>query len=154
MIRYALCCSNGHRFETWFRSIGDYDRAIAAGEAACPVCGDATVEKALMAPAVAGAHRPDAPPRDEKPARDDKVKLAVPDPRQQALLAALRELRKHVTEHADYVGNRFAEEARKIHYDEVEPHGIYGEATSEEAKALAEEGIDFLPLPQLPEDRN
>ncbi len=71
-----------------------------------------------------------------------------------ALREALQHLRKQVTENADYVGNRFAEEARKIHYDEVEPRGIYGEASSDEAKALAEEGIGFLPLPPLPEDHN
>jgi len=148
VIRYTLRCSNGHQFETWFRSITDYDRAVAAGEATCPVCGDANVEKSLMAPAVAGTHK------EEKPAKDEKVKLAVPDPRRQAMVMALRELRQHVTEHADYVGDRFAEEARKIHYNEVEAHGIYGEATSEEAQALVEEGIEFLPLPSLPEERN
>ncbi len=148
MIRYTLRCTNAHEFEVWFRSIDDYDRAVAEGEAACPVCGDTKVEKALMAPAVAGTHKSETAPK------DDKVKLAVPDPRQQAMVAALRELRKHVTENADYVGDRFAEEARKIHYDEVEAHGIYGEATSEEAKELADEGIGFMPLPSLPEDRN
>ncbi len=147
MIRYTLRCSKGHEFESWFRSIGDYDRAIEAGEAACPVCGDAKVEKALMAPAVAGTHK-------DEPGRDEKVKLAVPNPRQQAMREAVKALRQQVTESADYVGDKFAEEARKIHYNEVEAHGIYGEATGEEARALAEEGIDFLPLPSLPEDRN
>jgi hypothetical protein len=148
MIRYTLRCSKTHEFEAWFRSIDDYDRAVAEGEAACPVCGDTKVAKVLMTPAVAGTHKSDAAPTGEK------VKLAVPDPRQQAMVAALRELRKHVTANADYVGDRFAEEARKIHYDEVEARGIYGEATGEEAKALADEGIEFLPLPSLPEDRN
>jgi hypothetical protein len=148
MIRYTLRCAHDHEFEVWFRSIDDYARSIKAGEAACPVCGDTRVEKTLMAPAVAGTHKSDAAPRDEK------VKLAVPDPRQQAAVAALRELRKHVTENADYVGDRFAEEARKIHYEEVEARGIYGEATNEEAQALADEGIGFMPLPALPEDRN
>ncbi len=148
MIRYTLRCSKGHEFETWFRSMTDYDRAVAAGEAACPVCGDTKVDKTLMAPAVAGTHKEaDAP-------KPERVKLAVPDPRQQAMREAIKALRQQVTEHADYVGDKFAEEARKIHYDEVEAHGIYGEATSEEAQALADEGIDFLPLPSLPEDRN
>jgi len=148
MIRYTLRCSKAHEFEAWFRSMDDFDRAIAAGEAACPVCGDTKVEKALMAPAVAGTHKGDETPGDEK------VKLAVPDPRRQAMREAIHALRKQVTENADYVGDKFAEEARKIHYEEVEAHGIYGEATGEEAQALAEEGIDFLPLPPLPEDRN
>lgn len=150
MIRYTLRCSKEHQFEAWFRSIDDYERAVAAGEAACPVCGDTGVEKALMAPAVAGTGKSS----DAEPGKDERVRLAAPDPRRQAMREAIKALRKQVIENADYVGDRFAEEARKIHYDEVEPHGIYGEATGEEAKALAEEGIDFLPLPPLPEDRN
>ena len=147
MIRYTLRCSNAHEFETWFRSIADFERAVADGEAACPVCGDTSVEKALMAPAVAGTHKGDS-------GKDEKVKLAAPDPRQLAVRETIKALRKQVTENADYVGDRFAEEARKIHYNEVEARGIYGEATGDEAQALADEGIDFLPLPQLPEDRN
>ncbi len=147
MIRYTLCCANGHEFETWFRSMADFERAVAAGEAACPVCGDTSVEKALMAPAVAGTHKSET-------GKEERVKLAAPDPRQQAMREAIKTLRKQVTENADYVGDRFAEEARKIHYREVEARGIYGEATGDEAQALADEGIDFLPLPSLPEDRN
>jgi hypothetical protein len=142
MIRYTLRCDRDHAFEAWFRASADYDRAAAAGENVCPVCGSATVEKAPMAPTVKGARH------------DDTVTLAAPDPRRQAMRKALVELRKKVTENAEYVGDRFAEDARKIHYDEVEPRGIYGEATGEEASALAEEGIEFHPLPPLPEDRN
>ena len=147
MIRYTLRCSNDHEFEMWFRSIADYDRAAGATEVACPVCGESKVEKALMAPAVAGARKGDT-------GKEERVQLAVPDPRQQAMRETIKALRKQVTENADYVGTRFAEEARKIHYNEVEARGIYGEATSEEAKALTEEGIGFLPLPSLPEDGN
>mgnify|MGYP000622156599 CR=1 FL=1 len=144
MIRYTLRCRKDHEFEMWFRSSDDFDRAVKAKEAACPYCGDAKVTKALMAPAVSGTKK-DA----------DKVTLAAaPDPRQAALRQAMTELRKKVVESADYVGDRFAEEARKIHYEEVEPRGIYGEATSEEARDLAEEGIGFLPLPPAPEDAN
>ena len=150
MIRYTLRCSHNHEFEMWFRAMDDYERAVAAGEAACPICGDTKVEKALMAPAVAGTRKS----TDAEPGKDERVKLAVPDPRRQAMREAVKALRKQVTENADYVGDRFAEEARKIHYQEVETHGIYGEATNDEAKALVEEGIDFLPLPSLPEDRN
>jgi hypothetical protein len=152
MIRYALRCEKEHEFEAWFRSATDYDRALAAGETACPVCGPARVEKMPMAPAVARGHSKPA----EKPAeKSEKVRLvSAPDPKQQALLQAMRELRRQVTEHADYVGDRFAEEARKIHYAETEPRGIYGEATSEEAKKLVDEGIEFQPLPTFPEERN
>ncbi len=95
-----------------------------------------------MAPAVAGTHK------------GDTMTLASADPRNAALREMVKEFRKKVTENADYVGDRFAEEARKIHYDEVEARSIYGEATSDEAKALAEEGIGFAPLPKLPEERN
>jgi hypothetical protein len=153
MIRYALRCEKEHEFEAWFRSAADYDRALAAGEAACPICGPARVEKLPMAPALArGSARPAEKPAGEP---NDKLRLvAAPDPRQQALLQAMRELRRQVTEHADYVGDRFAEEARKIHYEETEPRGIYGEATAEEAKKLVEEGIEFQPLPTFPEERN
>ena len=147
MIRYALTCDRDHRFEAWFGSIADYDRTAAAGENLCPFCGSTAVDKALMAPAVSSSTRSDK-------ARTEKVTLAAPDPRQAAMREALKELRRKVTENADYVGDRFAEEARKIHYNEVEPRGIYGEATGEEAKALTEEGIAFQPLPPLPEDRN
>jgi hypothetical protein len=142
MIRYKLRCESEHEFEAWFRSSADYKK----GATACPVCGSKKVEKAVMAPAVGLSTASEAP---------EKVKLAAaPDPRQKAMREALKELRRHVTENAEYVGGRFAEEARKMHYNETEPRAIYGEATSEEAKELSEEGIEFQPLPNLPEDRN
>jgi hypothetical protein len=142
MIRYALRCGKGHEFEAWFRSGADYDK----GGTSCPVCGSAEIEKAVMAPQVARSDR------GEK--GGDRMRLAAADPRHKAMLAALKELRDKATENADYVGDKFAEEARKIHYKETEPRGIYGEATGEEAKALIDEGIEFHPLPTLPEDRN
>lgn len=146
MIRYAIRCDKDHEFEAWFRSSADYDRLVEAGEVPCPVCGTKSVEKALMAPAVRSAKKQEE--------RQEKVQLAAVDPREQSLKAAIRELRQKVIENSDYVGDKFADEARKIHYKETEPRGIYGEATGEQAKALAEEGIDFQPLPTLPEDRN
>src|SRR4051794_26715614 len=133
MIRYALRCDKGHEFEAWFRSSADYDRAAKVGETACPVCGPARVEKMPMAPAIARgggkpAAKPNAAEKVEAVEKPEKVNLvAAPDPRQQALIQAMRELRRQVTEHADYVGDRFAEEARKIHYKESEARGIYGE---------------------------
>ena len=142
MIRYALRCDRDHEFEAWFRSSGDYDRAATAGENVCPFCGSKDVGKALMAPAVGGAKD------------SGKMTLAAPDPRRLAMREAIKEFRRRVTENADYVCDKFAEEARKIHFNEVEPRGIYGEATSEEASELAEEGIAFQPLPPIPEDRN
>lgn len=143
MIRYSLRCDRDHEFDAWFRSSADYDRAEAAGENECPTCGSSDVVKAVMASAVGGGG-----------GKAEKVTLAVPDPRSQAVRDALREFRKRVTENADYVGDKFAEEARKIHFNETEQRGIYGEATTDEARALAEDGIAFQPLPPLPEDRN
>ena len=142
MIRYTLHCAREHEFEAWFRSAGDYDRAAKAGSNVCPVCGSAEVRKAIMAPALGGTKK------------GEKVSLAVPDPRSQAMRELVREFRKKVTENADYVGDKFAEEARKIHYEETEQRGIYGQATPDEAHELAEEGIAFQPLPPIPEDRN
>ena len=156
MIRYSLRCEKDHEFETWFRSGADFDRLVGEDGVPCPVCGDTNVVKAPMAPAVA---RTDTE-RSVRPAKaspdEDKVQLAATpaDPRERALRSAIRELRRKVAEHADYVGDRFAEEARKIHYNEVEPHGIWGEATIEEAEALVEEGVEVHPLPPVPEDGN
>src|SRR5690554_3579811 len=100
------------------------------------------VEKALMSPSVSrsGGH--------------DKVAVSIGHPQQAQLRAALRALRDKVTSEADYVGDRFAEEARKIHFKEADPRGIYGEATRNEVAALVEDGVDFMPLPNLPEEHN
>jgi len=146
MIRYAIRCEKDHEFEAWFRSGADYERMVGEGEVPCPMCGTKVVEKAIMAPAVKSPKKAEGKP--------EKVQLAAVDPRELALRAAIKELRQKIVENSDYVGDRFAEEARKIHYRETEPHGIYGEASGEEAKALAEEGIEFQPLPVLPDDRN
>ncbi len=146
MIRFTLRCDRDHEFEAWFRSGADYEKSK---DTACPLCGSEKVEKAPMAPALASSARHDMSDR------TDRLQLAAaPDPRQKAIRDALKEMRRQVTENADYVGERFAEEARKMHYKESEPRAIYGEATGEDAKALAEEGIDFQPLPRLPEDGN
>ena len=145
MIRYRLVCDGRHDFESWFRDSTMCDDQLAAGALVCPVCGSSRVEKQLMAPAVRGRREADAPKR----------RLAAPgDERQKLLLEAMRQLRRKVEDSADYVGERFPEEARRIHYQEAEARGIYGEATLEEAKALIEEGIEAHPLPRLPEDGN
>jgi hypothetical protein len=143
MIRYTLRCEHDHAFDAWFASSAAYDRAAEAAANVCPLCGSVKVDKAIMAPAIGGAGR-----------REEKVTLATVDPKRQALVAAVKELREKVAANADYVGGRFAEEARKIHYEETPPRSIYGEATPEEARSLAEEGVDFQPLPQLPEGQN
>jgi hypothetical protein len=141
VIRFSLSCQSDHAFDGWFRSSDDFDAQSRRGLVSCPVCGSAKVEKALMAPAVTTGRK--------------KEKLAVAaDAEQKRIAAALVELSRKMRENADYVGDKFAEEARKIHFGEADPRGIYGEATSDEAQALIEDGVEFLPLPALPEDRN
>lgn len=142
MIRFALACADGHAFEGWFASSASFEEQRTEGALTCPLCGTADVAKALMAPAVATR-------RGKEPVRVAANVAAEPDE-----VAVLRKIRKHLTENAEYVGGRFAQEARRIHYDEAEKRGIYGEASTEEVKGLAEEGIGFHPLPVLPEDHN
>src|SRR5437762_11016281 len=132
MILFSLRCAAGHEFEGWFRDGDGFETQQEAGEITCPQCGDAQVEKALMAPNIA------------------RSRGKAPSPAQ--LRAALVELRRQVETNCDYVGERFAEEARKIHYGEVDPHGIYGEASNEESQALAEEGIEFGRIPWVQSD--
>lgn len=146
MIRYALACENGHQFESWFAGSQAFDTLRKADAVLCPECGSAAVEKALMTPQVSTARKKDA--------KKDKVRLAANHGMRAEAVAAIRKIRDHVTENADYVGDKFPEEARKIHYEEAEKRGIYGEATADEAKALAEEGVEFHPLPILPEEQN
>jgi len=145
MILYDLRCKDGHQFEAWFRDSAAYDKQRKANAVLCPLCGSKKVEKALMAPAVAkkGSAREEAP-----------VPAPAPSPEHAKLAEAmkmLRELRQKVEENCDYVGPRFAEEARKIHYREVDPRAIYGEASKEESDALQEEGIEFGTIPWLPQ---
>lgn len=131
MIRYSLKCEQGHGFDSWFASASAYESLARAGHLACPTCGSATVDKALMAPAVASA--------------EDKARpLAVPD---DALAQKLAELRRHVEENSDYVGDAFVREARAIHLGEAPERAIWGEAKPDEAKALLDEGVPVAPLP-------
>ena len=129
MILFTLRCAAGHEFEGWFRDGDGFEAQQTAGEITCPHCGDTEVEKALMAPNIARS-RAKTPPM--SPAQ---------------LRAALVELRRQVETNCDYVGERFAEEARRIHYREVDPRGIYGEASPDESRELAEEGISFGRIP-------
>lgn len=149
MIHYTLICEAEHDFEGWFRSSGDFDAQAAKGFVACPTCGSIRVRRALMAPNVQSAKV-----KDEREEAGRRRAVMMPDPAQKVMLEAMREIRKKVTENATYVGEKFAEEARRMHYGEIEHQGIYGEATTEEVSALTEEGVEFQPLPVLPEDRN
>jgi hypothetical protein len=151
MIRYRLQCADGHEFEAWFRHSGAYDRQARRGQITCPDCGSTKVEKALMAPSVATARKKAAVPA---PVNSGDQPAPRPTPQEQKLVALMRELRQEIVAQADYVGSQFPEEARKIHYKETEPRGIYGEATPADVKSLKDEGIECFPLPVLPEDHN
>jgi hypothetical protein len=161
MIRYSLVCDKGHDFESWFADSTAYDKQAKRKLVACPHCGSAKVDKAIMAPRLAGSKTGKAPaeaPPVEAPAAAPEPAAPAPvamlSPQERELRSKLKELRDHLTKNADNVGKKFPEQARKMHYGEVEHRSIYGEASPEDAKALAEEGIEFHPLPILPDDRN
>jgi hypothetical protein len=155
MIRYALRCERGHEFESWFQSSSAYDSQHKRGLVTCPVCESTKVDKAIMAPRIArkGKSRP-APEPVAAPAEDASPASLVMAPQERELVAKLRELRDHVLKNADNVGKKFPDEARKMHYGDIEHRAIYGEATPEEASALIDEGVEVAPLPVLPGDRN
>jgi len=134
MISFNLSCKRGHVFQAWFKDSKTYDRQRARREVACPECGNTTIEKAPMAPRLLKS-------------RGDKAERAAA--RKAALINQLRELRRHVEATCDNVGDKFAEEARKIHYGETDPRGIYGDATPEEARELAEEGSPCGAIPWI-----
>lgn len=159
MIRYSLACDHGHAFESWFANSTAYDKQAKRGLVACPVCGSAKVDKALMAPSLSRSRKaaPAAVAGESTPAApvEDKLSpVAMMSPQEHELRSKLRELREHLTKNSDNVGTKFPEEARKMHYGEIEHRSIYGEASPQDAKELHDEGIDFHPLPVLPEDRN
>jgi hypothetical protein len=141
VIHYSLVCEKSHKFDGWFGNAAAYDAQKTRGLVTCPICLSATVDKALMSPAVARSS-------------SEKVSLSIGHPQHAQLRDAMQALRNKVTSEADYVGDKFAEEARKIHFKEVDPRGIYGEATKEEVAALVEDGVDFMPLPAVPEEHN
>ncbi|HEV2333892.1 MAG TPA: DUF1178 family protein [Stellaceae bacterium] len=130
MILFSLRCASGHEFEAWFRDGDGFEAQQGAGGIACPHCGDTQVEKAVMAPRIGRS-------RDQTPISPTQMR------------AALVELRRQVETNCAYVGARFAEEARRIHYGEADPQGIYGEASEEESRELAEEGIAFGRIPWI-----
>ena len=134
MILFTLRCASGHEFEAWFRDGDTFEAQQQVGEIACPECGDTAVEKALMAPAIS------------------RGKGAAPQLTSAQMKTMLFALRHQVEKNCDYVGERFAEEARRIHYGEADPHAIYGEASAEESRALADEGIEFGRIPWIQTD--
>lgn len=167
MILYELVCENDHTFEAWFRDSGSYDDQVRNGEVACPLCGTLHVRKALMAPRLARRKGQDdaaRPPRDESAeTMTPAVNVAAGDAMAKTVSSrhldfsskireALHDLRRQVEANCDYVGDRFAEEARRIHNGDSEARPIYGETTKEEAQDLKDEGIEFVSVPWLKSD--
>ncbi|WP_119309860.1 DUF1178 family protein [Cohaesibacter haloalkalitolerans] len=176
MIKYSLRCDHDHVFEGWFRNNDDCEAQIRDGRVECPYCASTSIAKSLMAPSVTGTRTQDK----GLPVRPGaahtgvasggaggnavvpaSVSVSAPasaeageGPSPQQIQQMLRAFRQHVVDNADYVGDKFAEEARKMHFRETEERGIYGEATVDEIKSLSEDGIDCLPMPVLPEDQN
>jgi hypothetical protein len=161
MIRYNLRCERGHAFESWFQSSAAYESQEKRKLVSCPSCGSVKVERAIMAPQIvsrkgreAALPAPAAPPEvagTEVTATESTPLLMA---QERELRAKLKELRDHIVKNADNVGERFPNEARKMHYGDIEHRPIYGEASPDEARALIEEGVEVSPLPVLPDDRN
>lgn len=157
MILYLLVCAKGHEFESWFRDSAAYDAQAAQGFITCPVCQSTTVSKAVMAPNVARAGRDRCePPRGQTPASQVQARQNTPflDERHAGLRAIIRDLRETLISSTEDVGDKFPEEARRMHDGETEARAIRGRASLEEAKALLDEGIEIAPIPGLPGDGN
>jgi hypothetical protein len=156
MIRYTLRCDRGHAFESWFQSSAAYEAQEKRKLVSCPACGSAKVERAIMAPQIVNKKGRE----NEAPAPAAAAGVTAPSStplmmaQERELRAKLKELRDHIVKNADNVGERFPNEARKMHYGDIEHRPIYGEASPDEARALIEEGVEVSPLPVLPDDRN
>ena len=149
MILYQLQCEKEHRFEAWFRDSQAFDKQSKRKLLACPKCGSAKITKTLMAPRIGKSGGDNQPKSATHAPTESSFKLT---PEAVELKRKLKEMQSLISKECDYVGRNFAEEARKIHYGEVTPHGIFGEATSEDAKELVDEGIEFTSIPWVPEE--
>jgi hypothetical protein len=157
MIKYALICEKSHSFESWFPDSESFDRLARRGLVACPECDSTRVAKALMAPAVVGgkkAARAEAQPAESQRAESAPANVALIDERHQRLRELAKELRQEIMTKTDDVGRRFPEEARAMHVGDAPLRSIRGQATVEEARALLEEGVGVLPIPQIPDELN
>ena len=156
MIRYSLRCEHDHAFESWFQDSSAYDTQVKRKLVSCPVCGSHGIEKAIMAPRIVGKKGREGAAPAPAPAETGAAATSTPllMAQERELRAKLKELRDHIVKNADNVGESFPNEARKIHYGEIEHRPIYGEASPDEARSLIEEGVEVSPLPVLPDDRN
>jgi hypothetical protein len=147
LIRYDLICAKGHEFDGWFSDSAAYDKQSKRGQISCTACGVNKIEKQIMAPSIPG--------KANRKSESSQQMVAGPiDPRAAAMMQMMRDYRKHVTENSENVGDKFADEARKIHFKESKERSIYGVTTPDDAKALIDEGIEVHPIPRLPEDGN
>ena len=148
-MRFALKCDREHSFESWFQSNDAFDKLVARGLVECPVCGSNKVSKELMAPKVRSSRKAAVPvPMEDPPS--PSAPMASPDPE---IAEAIQKLKKHVEKNSDYVGDRFADEARAMHDGEKPQRAIHGEANAEEARKLIEDGVPALPLPFIPRQK-
>src|SRR5207253_5658460 len=156
MIRYNLRCDAGHAFESWFQSSSAYESQEKRKLVSCPACGSTKVERAIMAPQIVSKKKGRPEPTPAAVSTDVAAPASTPlmMAQERELRAKLEELRDHIMKNADNVGERFPNEARKMHYGDIEHRAIYGEAPPEEARSLIDEGVEVSPLPVLPEDRN
>ena len=165
MIHYNLRCKQGHAFESWFQSSSAYETQEKRKLVSCPVCGSTDVERAIMAPQIVSKKgRKDVPsetlpvPASTQAPAAEVIPPSSPTPllmtQERELRTKLKELRDHIVKNADNVGERFPDEARKMHYGDIEHRPIYGEASPDDAKALIDEGVEVMPIPTLPDDRN
>lgn len=145
-MKFNLHCAEGHEFEAWFRSNDDYETQSKRGFVECPLCGSNQVDKALMAPSVSTGRAKDE--------RRHAVMVAAGQAMQREALEKLRQMTRAVKDNSTDVGAQFPDKARKMHYGEADPEPIYGTATSDEVESLIDEGVEVMPLPDLPEDMN
>lgn len=154
MISFDLKCVHGHVFEAWFRSSKDYEDQRGSRMIACPVCGNADIAKAVMAPAVAAKSNQRAD-RGEAPQTVAMAGSSADEAQLQTALAALAEVQARMLEQSQWVGDKFADQARAMHYGEAEVAAIHGTARPDEARAMMEEGLPVAPLiiPVAPPDQ-
>lgn len=157
MIRYNLVCDHAHEFESWFATSSSFEEQAQRGFVTCPVCSSAKVARAIMAPNVARTDLGEKPSAASASQEQAPAAGAAPGPalligeQEAALRSMVRELHRQVREKAEHVGERFAEEALKIHHGETDQRPIYGSASLEDARMLHDEGVEFMPLPRLPD---
>lgn len=142
MIKFSLACEKDHGFDGWFSSSDDYEKQLKRGLVTCPQCNSPKVGKTLMAPSVSTSRK------------KESMSVTSVNEAQRAVLAEMKKLRDKVVENSEDVGQKFPEEARKIHYGETEARAIYGEASRDDVESLLDEGVEIVPLPPVPDDAN